>query len=379
MSLIDEKIRPAAERAAPIEHEGSLDRRDHPATTEPLQSRRRRMVIVSMGLMLAIAAAVGATVWWLEARNWVSTDDAFIEAHMVQVSPQVAGRVARVLVDDNEEVKAGQPLLEIDPADFKAKLDQAAADQQSAAGKLAQAQAQLTVSKANLDEAIAMVGVAEANANNSAINLARDQKLAQMHSVALAQQQLDNDAAVARRDAANLRAAQQKAAAAKAQVELAATQVKTAGAGVKAAAAQLEQARLNLSYTEIRASAGGHIAHKSVAAGDYIQVGQNLMALVPDDVWITANFKETDLAQIRVGNPVEIDVDAYPSQTFHGRVDSVQSGSGAAFALLPPENATGNYVKVVQRVPVKIVFDQAPAPRWVLGPGMSVVPHVRVR
>jgi membrane fusion protein (multidrug efflux system) len=224
-----------------------------------------------------------------------------------------------------------------------------------------------------------MVGVAEANANNSAINLARVQKLVQMHSVALAQQQLDNDAAVARRDAANLRAAQQKAAAAKAQVELAATQVKTAGAGVKAAAAQLEQARLNLSYTEIRASAGGHIAHKSVAAGDYIQVGQNLMALVPDDVWITANFKETDLAQIRVGNPVEIDVDAYPSQTFHGRVDSVQSGSGAAFALLPPENATGNYVKVVQRVPVKIVFDQAPAPRWVLGPGMSVVPHVRVR
>ena len=148
---------------------------------------------------------------------------------------------------------------------------------------------------------------------------------------------------------------------------------------MKAAAAQLEQARLSFSNTEIRAAEGGRIAQKSVAGGDYVQVGQDLMALVPDDVWITANFKETDLAHIRIGDPVDIDVDAYPSQIFHGRVDSFQAGSGAAFALLPPENATGNYVKVVQRVPVKIVFDQPPGLGWVLGPGMSVVPHVRIR
>jgi membrane fusion protein (multidrug efflux system) len=297
----------------------------------------------------------------------------------VRVSPQVAGRIARVLVDDNEAVKAGQPLVEIDPADFKAKLDQAAADRQSAAGRLAQARAQLAVAKANLDEAAAMVGVGEADAENAAINLARDQKLAQMRSMALSQQQFDNDTATARRSVASLRAAKQKAAAAEAQLELAKTQVETAEAGAKAAAAQLEQARLNFSYTEIRASAAGHVAHKSVAVGDYVQVGQNLMALVPNDVWVMANFKESELAQIRIGDAVEIDIDAYPGRTLHGRVDSFQAGSGAAFALLPPENATGNYVKVVQRVPVKIVFDQPPGPEWVLGPGMSVVPHVRIR
>jgi membrane fusion protein (multidrug efflux system) len=379
MSLVEERTRPAAEQVAPVERELGLDSRDHSATTEPQRPRRRRVLIVSVVLALAIASAVGGVIWWLHARNWVSTDDAFIQVHMVQVSPQVAGRVARVLVDDNEAVRAGQPLVEIDPAVLKAKLDQAAADQQSAAGKLAQAQAQLAVSKANLDEAKAMVGVAEADANNAATNLARDQKLAQMRSMALSQQQRDNDAATARRDAANLRAAKQKAEAAEAQVELARTQVQTAEAGVKAAAARLEQARLNLSYTEIRAPEVGHIAHKSVAAGDYVQVGQDLMALVPDDVWITANFKETDLAHIRIGDPVDIDVDAYPGQIFHGRVASFQAGSGAAFALLPPENATGNYVKVVQRVPVKIVFDDPPDPRRVLGPGMSVVPRVRIR
>ena len=362
MSLVEERNRPAAERVAPVERELELDHPNHSATIEPQRPRRRRLLIVSVALALAIAAAIGGVIWWLEARNWVSTDDAFIQVHTVQVSPQVAGRVVRVLVDDNEEVHPGQQLLEIDPADFKAKLDQAVADQQSALGKLAQARAQLAVSKANFDEMTALVGVAEADANNAAINLARDQKLAQMHSMALSQQQLDNDAAAARRDAANLRAAKQKAEAAEAQVELARTQVQTAEAGLKSAAAQVEQARLNLSYTEIRAPEAGHIAHKSVAAGDYVQVGQNLMALVPDDVWVTANFKETDLAHIRIGDPVEINVDAYPSQTFHGRVDSFQAGSGAAFALLPPENATGNYVKVVQRVPVKIVFDDPPAP-----------------
>jgi membrane fusion protein (multidrug efflux system) len=379
MSLAEERTRPAAERVPPVQRELEIGQSDHPATPKAKAPRFRRVIVAAAVLTLVIAAAVGGLVWWLDARNWVSTDDAFIQVHMVQVSPQIAGRVARVLVDDNQEVKTGQPLLEIDQADFKAKLDEAAADQQSAVGKLAQSRAQLAVSEANVDEAAAMIGVAEADANNAAINLARDQKLAQMHSMALSQQQLDNDTATARRTAANLRAAKQKSAAAEAQRELARTQVQTAEAGVKAATAQLEQARLNLSYTEIRAPEGGHIAHKSVAGGDYVQVGQDLMALVPDDVWITANFKETDLADIQIGDPVDINVDAYPSQIFHGRVDSFQAGSGAAFALLPPENATGNYVKVVQRVPVKIVFDHLPGEHWVLGPGMSVVPHVRIR
>jgi membrane fusion protein, multidrug efflux system len=309
----------------------------------------------------------------------VATDDAFIDVHMVQVGPQVAGRVARVLVGDNQEVRTGQPLVEIDPADFKARLDQAVANQQSAAGQLAQTQAQLAVAQANLDEARAEVGVAEAGAINAATNLKRDQELTRLGSIALSRQQLDNDTATSRSNTANLAAAQQKVAAADAQLALSRTQVATAEAGVRSAAAQTEQARLNLSYTEIRASEAGHIAHKSVAAGDYVQVGQSLMALVPDEVWVTANFKETDLDQMRIGQPVDIYVDAYPGKVFHGRVDSFQAGSGAAFSLLPPENATGNYVKVVQRVPVKIVFDRRYDEHWLLGPGMSVEPYVKIR
>jgi len=148
---------------------------------------------------------------------------------------------------------------------------------------------------------------------------------------------------------------------------------------VRAAAAQVAQARLNLSYTVIRAPEAGRIANKTVALGNYVQIGQALTALVPDRVWVTANYKETEIGEMRTGDPVDIYVDAYPGHVFHGQVQSFQAGSGAAFSLLPPENATGNYVKVVQRVPVKIVFNGHPTAHWLLGPGMSVEPYVKIR
>ena len=225
----------------------------------------------------------------------------------------------------------------------------------------------------------AEVGVAQANAANAAIDVKRYQELARIHSAALSQQQLDNSTANAKSTAATLAAAQRKVDAADAQIAFAETQVQTAEADLQSATAQVEQAQLDLSYTKLLAPVAGHIAHKNVAVGDYVQTGQNLMALVPNDVWVTANFKETQLDHMRAGQPVEIDVDAYPERTFRGHVDSIQAGSGAAFALLPPENATGNYVKVVQRVPVKIVFDDPSNARRLLGPGMSVVPYVRIR
>jgi membrane fusion protein (multidrug efflux system) len=382
MSVIEERRRSTLDLPTPASRVADPDRPRPaaPATERPAAGRRSRKVLLAgLVALLAIAVIAGGTLWWLQARNWVSTDDAFIDVHMVQVSPQVAGRVARVLVDDNQEVRAGQPLLEIDPADFKARLDQAVANQRSADGQLAQAKAQLSVAQANLDEARAQVGVAEANATNATTNLKRDQDLQRMGSLALSRQQLDNDTATARSNAATLSAAQQKVAAAQAQLALAHTQEMTAEAGVEAAAAMTHQAQLSLSYTEIRATDGGRITHKSVANGDYVQIGQALMALVPDRVWVTANFKETELGHMRVGQPVDVYVDAYPGKIFQGRVDSFQAGSGTAFSLLPPENATGNYIKVVQRVPVKIVFEQAPGARWLLGPGMSVEPYVKVR
>jgi membrane fusion protein (multidrug efflux system) len=290
----------------------------------------------------------------------------------------VAGRVAAVPVNDNQEVQAGQELVRIDPADFQAALAQAVANRQSAASTLAQAQAQLPVDRANLDSAKAQVAAAEAALTNADINLKRDQALARMGYLAISRQQLDNDLATWRTDTANRAAAQQKAAAAEAQIALDERNVQKTEAGVEATAAAVEQARLNLSYTGIRAPVGGRVTNRTVALGNYVTVGQALMALVPDQVWVTANFKETEIGQMKVGDPVNIYVDAYPGHVFHGRVQSIQAGSGAAFSLLPPENATGNYIKVVQRVPVKIIFDDHPAGRWLLGPGMSVEPYVKV-
>jgi membrane fusion protein, multidrug efflux system len=386
MSLLEEdQNAPAeAERQAPQQRLAEARRSERPAPPPDAQAaqpqrRRHRRLLIALAVLLAIGATAGGIQWWLVARNWASTDDAFIDTHMVQISPQVAGRVEAVLVNDNQKVRASQLLVEIDPADYQAKLDQALANEQSAQGQLAQAQAQLPVVEANVKAAKADVAVAQAAATNADIALKRDLMLEHMGGLAIAQQTIDNDTATWRSDKANLAAAEQKAAAAAAQIDLDEKNIETAEAAAKAAAAQVEQARLDLGYTEIRASEVGRIANKNVAPGDYVQIGQALMALVPDQVWVTANFKETEIGRMQIGNPVDVYIDAYPGHVFHGHVQSIQPGSGAAFSLLPPENATGNYVKVVQRVPVKITFDDDPSAHWLLGPGMSVEPYVKVR
>jgi membrane fusion protein (multidrug efflux system) len=378
MSL-DEIDRPAPE-ATPKPGSRARPEAVGPARrASPALSRARYRRPLRLLAALAIAAALiwGSASWWLEARQWVTTDDAFIDAHMVLIAPQAAGRVARVLAGDNERVAAGQLLVVLDPAEYRAKLDQAAANRAATAGSLAQAKAQRAALIAGEEEARAEVGVAEANAAHAASQLARTQSLVERQFAS--RQQLDTDLANARGTSSTLVAAQKKLAAAGAQLEVAASEIATAKANLESAAAQEEQARLDLAYTRVAAPDAGRVAHKNVAVGDYVQVGQNLMALVPLAVWVTANFKETQIDRMRVGQPVEIRIDSYPDKVFHGRVDSFTAGSGAAFSLLPPENATGNYVKVVQRVPVKIVFDAPPDLHFPLGPGMSVVPSVKVQ
>jgi membrane fusion protein, multidrug efflux system len=355
----------------------------HPAPPQPAPvvarlPRRRRRLLPRIVIAVAGLAAIGVGVaWFLDARDYESTDDAFIDAHMVRVASQVAGRVAQVPVDDNQAVAAGQLLVKIDPAPLRAKLDQAEANHANAAGLLAQAQAQRAVVQANAHQARAQVGVAEANATNALAQLKRSETL--IAKLAVSQSALDDATAAARRTAAALVAAQRGLEAAEAQFGVTRSQIDTAEAALRSAAAQAEQARFDLSYTEVSASEAGTIARRNVSPGDYVQIGQNLIALVPVKIWITANFKETQLELMRAGQPVDIRVDAYPGQAFHGHVDSFQRGSGPAFSLLPPENATGNFVKVVQRVPVKIVFDDPPDPSRPLGPGMSAVPRVKVR
>jgi len=325
--------------------------------------------------MLIAGAAVALSAVGIGARYYVwalhheSTDDAFIDGHIVHVAPQVGGRVRRVFVTDNQPVRAGHLLVEIDPADFRVKLDQAIASWAAARGRLAQARAGLAV------EAAADVVAARADADNAAADLARYRATT---TGAVSRQAVDAASTTAARMGAQLVVAQKRTAAAGAQIELARSQVEAAEADVGAAGAAVEQARLQLSYTKIRAAEAGRVTTKNVEPGNYVQIGQELLALVSDDVWVTANFKETQLAHMRPGQPVVISVDAY-GHDFHGRVDSVQAGSGARFSLLPPENATGNYVKVVQRVPVKIVFDDPAEGGFLLGPGMSVVPEVELR
>jgi membrane fusion protein (multidrug efflux system) len=316
---------------------------------------------------------VGGVRYFVWSRHHESTDDAFIDCHVVHVAPRVAGQVLRVHVTDNQPVEAGDLLVEIDPAEYRASLDEATAARDEARGRLSQARAQLRVAESSQAEADADIEAARADAHYAASDLARYHAT---RTGAVSKQSIDSASTTATRSAAHLVVKQKARVAADATVELAHAQIEAAQADVAAADAAVEQAQLQLSYTRIYAADSGLVTQKSVMQGDYLHVGQQIFALVPSRVWVTANFKETQLRHMRPGQPVVIHVDAY-DRDFKGRVDSIQAGSGSFFSLLPPQNATGNYVKVVQRIPVKIVFDEATEP-VLLGPGMSVEPTVRI-
>lgn len=428
----------------------------------------RRQLALFFGALLVIAVLIFGIRYLVRARNYESTDDAFIESRIVQVSSKVAGHVLKIHVKDNQPVKQGDLLLEIDPRDFEVRLNQARAALHAAEAKargaeaglsltraatkggveeassgvdvarsgVEVARAQVTVSReralqapaaivaaqANAKQSQAQIVEAEAEARRAAADVERYKMLFEKDEIS--RQRLDQAIATSLKAEAQLSASRQRAAATEAQVAEAQASAATAQANVKQSEMQLkqsqarvgeasgrmteaaaapqqvevsraqagnaaaeielarattEQAELQLSYTRIYAPSDGLVTRKAVEAGTFVQAGQALMAVVQNELWVVANFKETQLDKIRTGQPVEIRVDAFPGKVFNGHVDSIQRGSGARFSMMPPENATGNYVKVVQRVPVKIVFDQPPGPGFPLGPGMSVVPEVRVR
>lgn len=315
-------------------------------------------------VLVVIVLVIGGVLWWLNARQYENTDDAFIDAHIVQVAPQIAGQVSHVYVTDNQFVRPGQPLVELNSADENSRLNQIVAQE-------AQAQMQIAQARATESGAAATENGAAATAQNAARDLARYEFLKRTTPAAVAQQQFDQAEATAKNAAAQRDAA-------KAQIKSAEAQIKGAEAQITVLKAQETQANINLGYTHITAPVAGHIAQKSVALGNYVTPGAQMMAIVPLQIWVTANFKETQLAHMRVGQPVTVSVDACPDADIRGHIDSIQHGAGQAFGILPPENATGNYVKVVQRVPVKIVLDRVPRD-CPLGPGMSVEPQVKVR
>lgn len=334
-----------------------------------------RMAIIIGAMILVLVAAI--MVYYIRfIAPYESTDDAFIAGHVTVVSPRVSGPVVRLLIHDNQEVKEGDPLLEIDPRDYETKLAQAGADLAVAQGQLEQAKAQVAVDEAKAAQQLAAVTAAEATARLAAADLQRYQSV---ESRAVSRTQLDSEHTLADSTAASLEVARQQAKAAAAQVDLSRASLVTAAAGVQQGKAKMEQAQLDVSYTKIAAPVDGRVTQRTVEKGAYVQTGASLLALVQTNVWVVANFKETQLALMRPGQPVRIRVDAFPGRDFKGKVDSLQAGSGAQFSLLPPENAVGNYVKVVQRVPVKIVFDEPLDPQLDIAPGMSVEPHVKVK
>jgi membrane fusion protein (multidrug efflux system) len=435
--------------------------------TRQKRSSARRILFAIVGVVLLIGAGVG-TRYWLHARQYEATDDAFIEGHATQVSPKVSGYVQNIYITDNQQVKAGELLVEIDPRDYEARLaqaraslsaaiargkaasaslaltrvtagagveqasagvaaahsgvEQARAAASAAQGRVKQSSAAIGTAEANAAQAQAQVTAAKAEAVRARADVVRYQSLFDKDEVS--RQQLDLATATAATADAHLEAARRRVIAAEAQVgeasavrgaaadqynqslsqitgtqaqvgqaagklreansapqqvEVRLSEVETTGAEIQHAEAAVRQAELELSYTKIYAPEDGRITKKVVEQGALLQPGQALFALVPAEMWVVANYKETQLNRMRPGQAVEIKVDAYPGRVFRGHVDSFQTGTGSRFSLLPPENATGNYVKVVQRLPIKIVFDEQPDSEHLLAPGMSVEPEVKVR
>jgi membrane fusion protein, multidrug efflux system len=343
-----------------------------PPWVDRLQRRRRMVLVVAALIIVAIVAVV---VYWLNTTGYESTDDAFIDARTVSISAQVGAAIVEVPVTDNQLVEPGAVLVRLDDRDYKAQVDQAMAQVDQAKANLDNIDAQVAAQQARIDQAEKQSAQADAalsfakqqeqRYSNLVKNGAGTVEAAQQYASGLLQAE------------ANYAAAQANAVATAKQLPVLQAQREMAQAQWEQARATKEQADANLSRTLITAPVAGRVARLTATKGNYAAIGQTLMVFVPRDVWITANFKETQLLTIRPGNPVDITIDTYPNRTFKGHVDSIQAGSGTAFSLLPAENATGNFVKIVQRVPVKIVFDEPPD--VLLGPGMSVVPTVRTK
>ncbi|HEY0329125.1 MAG TPA: HlyD family secretion protein [Rhodopseudomonas sp.] len=337
---------------------------------------RQHWLLASAIAVVLVIALIAGVLYWLDARHYESTDDAFVAARSYSIAPKVSGYVTDIPVTDNQHVAAGDVLAEIDPRDYRIAVAKAQAQADAAAANIANIDAQIASQQAQIEQAKAQVEQAEAQLQFAQQEAARAQDLVQKGAGTVQRQQQTNSDLDAQQ--ANTARAKSALSAAELQIKVLATQRDSARAQLDQANAQLEQAKLNLAYTSVRAAQPGRVVKLSGAKGAYVTAGQSLAMLVPDEVWIVANYKETQLADMRPGQPVEIGIDAYPSRKLRGHVASVQPGSGTAFSLLPAENATGNYVKVVQRVPVKIVVDEWPADLPV-GPGLSVVPRTKVR
>ncbi|GHA45940.1 hemolysin D [Photobacterium aphoticum] len=364
-----EHTTPAADTAQPSAQPS------HPSHTTPKQKKKAPLIATLIMLSLG---ALGGGYWWGYGQYFESTDNAYLHGDITNISPKVAGYITQSYVTDNQAVKAGDLLAQIDDRDFIAALDQAKANlavNQAAIGNfIAQQQLQRT----KISQSKSQIASAQAEYDRAKQQVARTRSLLTRNYSS--QDELDSMLAHEKVTAAQLAEAQANYQGQKDQLAVLASQIKQAEAAVTEAKAECEKAQLNLDYTRIYAPVDGIVGKRSLRVGLYVQPGMPLMSLVPtENVWIEANFKETQLAGIHQGQSVNVEIDAYPGQPLEGIVQSFSPATGAKFALLPPENATGNFTKIVQRVPVKITIPDQKALKGRLIPGLSVVATVDTR
>jgi membrane fusion protein (multidrug efflux system) len=355
-------------------------RTDKPAEGEKKSGSKRPLIIVGL---IALLAIIAGAIYWYTTRNEEDTDDAYTDGRAVSIAAQVSGYVVDLAVNDNQFVHAGQVIVKIDPRDYIAARDQARGQLEVAQGQLAAARAGLAVAKKNfparLESAKAQLQAAQAGLVKAQQDARRQHNVARG---ATTQEQVDQaDAALlqAQANVAQAEANVREASPVQENIDQTAAQASQIEGQVALAKAQLDQAELNLSHTVITAPQDGWVTKRNVELGNYLTTGSSIMSLVSPQVWVTANFKESQLARMRPGQRVDISVDAYPNLRLTGHVDSIQLGSGSKFTAFPAENATGNFVKIVQRVPVKIDIDSGLDPNLPLPLGLSVDPTVTLK
>src|SRR5476649_641599 len=355
----------------------SNDKSDEKSNGQKKGPGKTPLIILAIVVVLLI---LGGLIWWFATRNQVSTDDAYTDGDAVTIAPKVSGYVVVMNLGDNKFVHKGDLLIKIDPRDYQAQLDQANAQLGLAKAQLNAAQVQLDIARvqypAQLTQAKAQEQSAQANLVQTRAAYERQRAV---DVRATSQQNIDTATAQQKSALANVAQAQAQVKTASLvpqQISQAQATVEERRQQVEQAEAQVEAAALNLSYTELRAPADGWVTKRNVQYGTFLQAGTSIFSLVTTTVWVTANFKESQLERMRPGDSVDVSVDAYPNLKLHGHVDSIQLGSGSRFSAFPAENATGNFVKIVQRVPVKILIDSGLKPDFPLPLGLSVVPKV---
>jgi membrane fusion protein (multidrug efflux system) len=357
---------------------------------QPKNKSRKKMAIIVL-TAIAILGVIVAYFYTQYKATHITTDDAFIDGNIHTIASKVTGTVKRIYIESNQFVKKGEILVELDPADYEAKLNEASSGVGAEKAKLLEAKTRIDVSKSKLAELSAALEAAKADLELHEANLKqaendgiRAENLYKRESIS--KDRYEKTMTALSVNLARVKAAKEQVKKVQKELDTQKNVVKQAEASmtaqisiIKEKEAKQNAAQLNYGYTKIYAPVDGYVTKKSVEIGNQVEIGQPLMAIVsPEGLYITANYKETQLEKVKPGQKVKIKVDTYPGKVFYGKVDSIQSGTGSAFSLFPPENATGNYVKVVQRIPVKIVFDKDTDPEHILRIGMSVVPTILI-